>query len=327
MLSNVTDGVAALPTFVALDVRAVLANERRGASIQIDDGYFRGQQLAIDVVETPSSLTDRQTIVSQSYRGYNQIQIDIDSLSHETLWSASVQYRNLLQQLPEVQYLKRWFPGTCFVVPEWLRTPGAVEYGARVYFFRDRDSPEPTDILDQNIDAVVTEDNAEFERYQGDLLGYPECCFDYFSDHGRYGKLGPELAAVEPIVDAIDDSELTRGGERPKTSVDDIVGELADRQHFYAFFTREFYPEPDCDQARNCGVSIYETLCDIYPESVVEDHFRLNTGWSYLVAQLTAPDTESQRRPSPGILGREHLLFYLPLAETVRLYSGDETST
>ena len=322
MFSNDSAGVAALPTFAALDVRAVLENERRGASIQMDEEYFRGQQLAIDAVEMASSLTERETIVSKSLAGYNQIQIGLDSLSQENLNSASVQYRNLLQQLPEVQYLKRRFPGRCFVVPEWLRTPNAVRYGARMYFFRDRDSPEPTDILARNIDAVLSGDNGEFERYQGELLGYPECCREYFSDYDRYEQPGPELAAVEPIVDAIDESEISREG--PQTSIDDIVDDVDDCPPLYAFFTREFYPDPDCDHARNRGTSIYETLRDSYPDPVIEDHFRLNAGWSYLMAQTTAPDTESQSRPPPGVLGREHHLFYLPLATTVRLYSGDE---
>lgn len=218
------------------------------------------------------------------------------------------------------------------MVPRQLfRRPGVVANAQRgqirrtPVFFRDRDSPEPAEILDRNIDAVVAENNAEFERYQGELLGYPECCLDYYSDHDRYEQRGPELAAVDPIADSIDDSELSNRGETSQTSIDDIVEETADRPHLYAFFTREFYPEPDCDRARNHGVSIYETLRDIYPEPLVEDHFRLNTGWSYLMAQTTAPDTESQSRPSPGVLGREHLQFYLPLAETMRLYSGDET--
>lgn len=319
-----TDGVAGLPTFAALDVRAVVEKERRGASIQVDAEYFRGQESAIDAVEVASSLTERRNIASQSRQLYNKIQIDFDSLTRKNLKSASTQFRNLLQQLPEVHYLKRQFPGTCFVVPEWLRTPGEVKYGARIYFFREGDAPAPTDILDRNIDAVVTGNRDEFEQYQGALHGYPECCIDYFSAYERQEETGPELEAVEPIADCIDENEVSKQGGIPSSSIADIVDGIFDSPHVYAFFAREFFPEPNCDQARNRGVSIYDTLCDAYQEPIVKDYFRINAGWSYLMAKATAAERKSSRRPAPGSLGREHLLFYLPLSATLQLYQSDE---
>ncbi|WP_280536813.1 hypothetical protein [Halopenitus sp. POP-27] len=314
--------VLALPAFAALDVRAVMEEERRGASIQVDNEYFRGQELAVDAVETVSSLTERQRIASQSRQVYDQIQIDFDSLTRENLKSASTRYRDLLQQLPEVRYFKQQFSGTCFVIPEWLRTPQRVNYGARIYFFREDDAPAPTDVLDRNIDAVVTGDRGEFEQYQGALHGYPECCIEHFSECERTEEMGPELEAVEPVADHIDTSEISKNGEIPSTSIDTITDGIFESPHVYAFFAREFYPEPDCDQARHRGISIYDTLRDVYPEPVVKDYFRINAGWSYLMAEATTPDTKGSSRPSPGSLGREHLLFHLPLAVTTRLYQN-----
>lgn len=319
MSSSVTEDIAALPTFAALDVRAVIEKERRGASILVDEEYFRGQELATNAVETTLSLTERQNIASQSRQFYNQIQIDFDSLTHKNLKSASTQYRELLQQLPEVKYLKQHFPGTCFVIPEWLQTPKELKYGARIYLFREDDAPAPIDILNRNIDAVVTGDRAEFERYQGALHGYPECCIDYFSEYERSEETGPELEAIEPIVEYINENTIF-DPDTHSTSIDTFIDGIFESPHVYSFFAREFFPEPDCDQARHRGVSIYSSLCDAYTEPLVKDYFRINAGWSYLMAGSTAPDKMNSRRPSAGTLGREHLLFYLPLAVTVQLY-------
>lgn len=312
MSSTDADGVPALPTFAALDVRTVIEQERRGASIQVDESYFQGQELAIDAVGTASVLTDRRNVVSQSRRFYDQIQVDFDSLTRKNLVAASDRFRRLLRRLPEVEYLKRNFPGTCFIVPEWLRTGGKVKYGARIYFFREDAAPAPTDILQRNIDAVVADDRADFEQYQGHLHGYPECCIEYFSTRERQTGTGPELEAVEQIEKYID-SDLTAERQSRSASIEDTVDGIFETPHVYAFFAREFYPEPGCEQARRRGVSIYETLSDAYPEPLVKDYFRLNAGWSYLMAKATAPEQTNSKLPVPGELGREHLRFYLPL--------------
>ncbi|SDY45413.1 hypothetical protein [Halopenitus persicus] len=313
------DGVATLPSFAALDVQAVLANERRGASIQLDEVYFRGQQLAMDAVETTPTLTERRNIAVRSRRFHDQIQLDFDSLTHETLRSASTKYRELLQRLPEVQYLKRQFPGTCFVLPEWLRTPERVNYGARIYFFREEDAPAPDDVLDRNIDAVVADDRAAFERYQGALHGYPECCIEFFSEHERRAKTSPELKAIEPIEEYLDEETLPTD-ETPPPSIDSIIDGIFETPHVYAFFAREFFPEPSCEQARRRGAAIHDTLSDAHPEPIVKDYFRINAGWSYLMAQATTPEAKSATRPPAGAIGREHLLFFLPLSVMTRQY-------
>ncbi len=308
-------GVTALPTFAALDTRAVLEGERRGASIQVSESYFRGQETAIDALETDGTLAKRQDIVSQSRRFYDQIQVEPESVTREALKDASAAYRRLLQQIPEVQYLKREFPETCFVIPEWARSPGRVNYGARIYFFREDAAPAPADVLRRNIDAVVRDELAAFERYQGTLHGYPECCIEYYSDYGRDEETGPELEAVETIAESIEDEAISEGVDR-STSIEDVTPGLFEIPQAYAFFAREFFPEPECERARRRGISIYDTLCEAHVDDLVRDHFRINAGWSYLMARATAPDTQGETRLSPGVLGWEHLLFYLPLAVT-----------
>lgn len=315
MPSSDTDGVAALPTFAALDARAVLDGERRGASIQVDERYFRGQELAIETINATSSLTKRQGMAAQSRTLLEQTQVDLDSLTRESLQSESASFRESLQQLPEVEYLQQRFPGSCFIVPEWQQTGGDVTYGARIYLFRESDAPVPSDVLDRNIDAVLADDQAAFAAYQGALHGYPECCIEYYTEHDRQANTGPEVDAMEAIETYVDD-ELGSGNMDRSTSIEELLGGLFKTPQAYAFFAREFFPTPGCEQARRRGISIYETLCESYPEKLVKDYFRINAGWSYLMAKATTPDGRRSNRPSPGSLGLEHLLFYLPLSVT-----------
>ena len=307
--------VGALPTFAALDSYLILEQRRNGSSIQLDESYFRGQTQAIDAVETTAALDKRRTIVSQSRQLYNRIQIDFDSLTRETLESASASFRRLLQQLPEVRYLKQQFPATCFAIPEWIRSEGTVDYGARIYFFGEESAPTPDEILHRNIEAVVSDTRADFERYQGRLHGYPDCCVDWFSTYDRQQTTAPEVAAVDPIADCIDDDAL-QAGPPVSASVDELTDGLFETPAVYGFFTREFFPEPNCDRARRDGLSMYDALCEEFPDALVEDFFRLNAAWSYLMAQATIGAGRSER-PAPGSLGREQLLFYLPLSSTV----------
>jgi hypothetical protein len=310
------DGVAALPTVAALDTRAVLEGERRGASIQVDESYFRGQEMAIDAINATSSLATRQELAANSRQLLEQSQVDLDSFTRETLTSESASFREALQRLPEVQYLDQRFPGSCFVVPEWQRTPGGVTYGARIYFFREDDAPGPSEVLDRNIDAVLTDDQAAFAQYQGVLHGYPDCCIEYYAEHDRQTDTGPEIEAMKAIAPYVDD-RLDSGNADRSASIDELLGGLFETPQAYAFFAREFFPTPGCERARRQGISIYDTLSAAYPEELVEDYFRINAGWSYLMAKATTPDGRSSTRPPPGSLGREHLLFYLPLSVAV----------
>ncbi len=309
MPSSVRNRVNGLPTFAALDSYAVLEKERRGASIQVDESYFRSQLKAIDAIDSVE-LTKRREIITQSYDLYDNIQIDIDSFNKENIQIASSRFRQILQQMPEAQYLKHSFPKTCFVVPEWLRAQGRVKYGARVYFFREDSAPDPDEIIQRNIEAIVDDKQGDFAQYQGRLHGYPDCCIDYFSSYNRQRDAAPEVEAVEPLSDAINDNVL-QDASNSSASIEEFFEGIFQLPDIYAFFAREFYPEPDCTQARKHGISIYDVLCDGCPETLIKDFFRINAGWSYQMAHSISSPIEASK-PSPGSFGREHLLFHLP---------------
>lgn len=325
MSSSVGDSVGGLPTFAALDSYAVLEQERRGASIQVDESYFRGQMKVIDAIDGVD-LTKRRKIATQSYNLSDNINIDIDSFTEENLQTASTRVRQVLQQMPEVQYLKHNFPETCFIVPEWLRTHGSVKYGARIYFFREDSAPDPDEIIQRNVEAIMDHKRNDFEQYQGRLHGYPDCCIDYFSSYNRQRDAVPELDAVESLTDSINEDAI-RGSSNSSTSIEEFFDDIFEIPDVYAFFAREFYPEPECDQARQQGISIYDALYDRYSEALVNDFFRINVGWSYQMAHDMSSPIEEASKPSPGSFGREHLLFYLPLSSVTAIpkYSdGDE---
>ncbi len=304
--------VAGLPTLAALDAYTVLAGERRGASVQVDDTYFRGQKAVIDAVDTTPQLSQRQDIVGQSQNVYEEIHVEFDELTEDTLWTASEKLVDVLQQLPEFQYLDEQFPGTCFILPEWLRTDRGVDYGARIYFFRAESAPEPVEVVRQNIEGVVADESGEFESYLGRLHGYPGCCTEYFATYDRTTERAPELEAIDPVADHVD---APVRADVLDTSTETVVTDLFDTEAAYSFFAREFFPEPDCERAQTRGEAIYDRLRETFAETLVEDYFRFNVGWSYLMAQsVAAPDGSG--RPAPGSLGREHLLFYLPLSVT-----------
>jgi len=315
--------VAGLPALVALDAYTVLAGERRGASVQLDDTYFDGQTRVMDAVDTTPRLSKRQDILTQTQDVYEQIQVDFDELTEDTLWTASEKLVDVLQQLPEFQYLNEQFPGKCFILPEWLRTDQGVSYGSRIYFFRRESAPEPIEVVRQNIESVVADEDGEFESYLGRLHGYPECCIESFATDDRTDGRAPELDAIEPVADHVN---APVEGDILDTSTETVVADLFDTETAYSFFAREFFPEPGCVQAQTQGKAIYDRLCETFSETLVEDYFRLNVGWSYLMAQSVAA-SGNPGRPAPGSLGREHLLFYLPLSVThafPRYESGEQ---
>ncbi|MEF8814563.1 MAG: hypothetical protein V5A55_12200 [Halovenus sp.] len=314
---RVSHDVSALPTFTALDGHAVLDGTRRGASIQLDGTYFAGQLRALETFEgaldaVSNADRERRAVTLRTSRDrYDRIDVDVDSLTEPDLRTASDRFRRQLQRLQEVEYLERGFPGRCFVVPEWLRLEDRLQYGARVYFFRNGDSPAPEDIVRKNIEAVVDGASETFERYQGRLHGYPDCCIDFYYDRAP-DTPPPEWRSVEPFADRIEDAAL---GDGVSTSIDDVLPRVSDWEDGYAFFAREFFPEPECDTALSDGRTIHERLSASVPDRLVDDYFRLTFGYDYLVARSVR--TGGSHRPTPGALGREHLLFYLPLRDVL----------
>jgi hypothetical protein len=300
--------VRGLPGLVALDAFAVLDGRRRGSSVQLDETYFDGQLAATRTYGADDAFESRRRIVRESKRVYDETRIEIDSITETNLMDASEQFRGILRQLPEIELLRQGFPGTCFVVPEWLRRPTGVEFGARVYFFRDGDAPDPDEVIRENVAAVVSDDRPAFERYQGRLHGYPACCIEYF--HERDDDPPPEWRAMEPLLDCIDEDAL-RGDAEP-ASVEAVLGDPFAHEHVHAFFAREFFPEPGCETARDRGRDVRDGLAAAFPPTLVRDYFRINVGWNYLVARAVREGGGG--RPEPGALGPEHRLFYLPLA-------------
>lgn len=267
--------------------------------------------------ESIANRDQRLTDLQESRSVYHSIDVGIDSVSESALWDASRDFRKQLQQVPEVDFLKTQFPGRCFVVPEWLKTGNRLHYGARVYLFRSDESPAPEDVIQANIDAIVDDAFEVFERYQGQLHGYPDCCIDFYQDRSPETP-SPEWRSVEPFTNRIHEDALGAG---TAASIDDVLTPFSAWEDRYAFFAREFFPEPECETAQAKGRTIYEELSSIVADRLVEDYFRLTFGFNYLVARSV--HAGSTQRPQPGRLGREHLLFYAPLqaASTVSRYA------
>jgi hypothetical protein len=308
-----SDGIRRLPAFAALSGQAVLDGHRKGASIQLDETYFAGQSRALRTADEFSPSERRLAGLRDSKETYERIDVRIESLTEQHLWEASRRFRRQLGTIPEVDYLDRQFPGRCFVVPEWLRTDNRLHYGARVYLFREDDAPTPEAVMRENVEAVVADSFEAFERYQGRLHGYPDCCIDFYQNRSPDSP-SPEWQSIAAFADRIHEAALEAG---PSGSIDDVVPEFLDAEAEYAFFAREFFPEPECETARTKGRAVYDALAAVVDERLVEDYFRLTFGFNYLVAQ--AVHTGGNRRPNPGDLGREDLLFYAPLGELTTL--------
>lgn len=315
--------ITTLPTFTALDSSTVLAGHRRGTSIQLDETYFSGQLRATDafdeIPEASANTSRKQRLhdLRESRDIYRGIEVNVDPVTEESLWNASTQFRRELQSITEIGYLKRQFPGQCFVVPEWLRTEDRLHYGARVYFFQDDDSTTPEDVMRKNINAILRDSFQEFERYQGRLHGYRDCCIDFYHERSSNAP-SPEWRSIEPFADRINDEAL--GGDI-SVSIDDVLPQFSGWDDRCVFFAREFFPEPGCETALTQGEAIFASLSSEYLTPLVEDYFRLNFGYNFLVAR--AVHTGGTHRPDPGELGEEHLMFYLPLREllTISRYS------
>jgi len=304
VMPSISD-VENLPGFSAIDALAVLNGDRNGSSIQITESYFEAQRRSIDELAPVDGLEDRLGIIQRSRSVWNNISVDFDSLTEDALGEASTKLNEILQQLPEAQYLQQHFPGTSFIVPEWLRTEVEIKFGARVYFFGS-DGPEPEEIVRKNIKSVMADDD-EFTQYQGRLHGYPECCTEYFANWGSTSD-PPEVNSVTPIEKHVNDEVVDEIDI--SVSLGEVMSDFFGEPHSYAFFAHEFYPEPECDVARRKGVAIYDSLTELLPENIVRDYFRVNFCWSYLMARDVESHTGSS---SSKRLGREQFLMHLPL--------------
>jgi hypothetical protein len=301
-MARLTD-VNALPSILAMDALTVLEGDRRGASLQLTDRYFRLQAAALQGMDGSEFFENRLDIVRESRDVWDEIYVDFPSLTTEHLRTASERLRNVLERLPEVQYLRRNYPATSYVVPEWMRLDGEVKYGARVYFFGD-DPPEREEIVARNVEATVDDARGDFDAYQGRLHGYPDCCIEFFREGDRFdGEESLEARSLGAFDDAIDEERL-REGSVATAPIGELLDGFFESPQAYAFFAHEFYPEPGCETARKRGEAIHDTLTEHLPEPLVRDYFRVNFGWSLLNAGVVT---------GPDAFGREHLLSQLPL--------------
>lgn len=307
--------VERLPTFVALEAQSVLNGQRRGASIPLDATYFDGIRLAsqsLTDVQVDVDPRNRIQHVQQSELLLQTASIGLDSFEREELLGASEQLRETAERLPEVEFLREAYPGDCVVVPEWVRTGRAADWGLRIYFFREGDAPTPDEIVTENVDAVVEGTRPAFERYQGDLHGYPECCVAAFHDRAQ-DRPSPEWRSVEPLASEVREDALAGDS----VSIDGVLPDVFESEgvpSLVPFFAREFFPEQDCETARETGAAVYDALCEEFDETLVRDHFALNYALCYWVAKTLREQAANRgRRPAAGELGIEHFSFYAPL--------------
>jgi hypothetical protein len=126
------------------------------------------------------------------------------------------------------------------------------------------------------------------------------------------------VTSTDVLRDYIDGDALSPEREDP-TSIHDIVDGLFESPDAYAFFTREFFPEPGCPTARRLGTTIFDLLTEAYSTPLVKDFFRINAAWSYQIAQRLTAEGAADTRPDPGSVGAEQRDFYLPLAAVSQL--------
>ena len=311
--------LGSIPAFFALEVRAVRSGLKRAGSVQLDRTYFDGQQVALRALDSTAAGA-RIDSLGRSRRQFEAVTLSVESPTRRALQSASERLRKQFQALPEIDFLQDHVPGRCFVVPEWSRTGSRLRYGARVYVFRDEDAADPAEIVRENVAAVVDDGTARFDSFRGRLHGYPPCCVDAYSDRTDASR-SPERRLLQWFGGLVSD-DIRSDRRDPATSVRALVPSLFGSDDAYSFFTREFFPEPGCVAARRSGRAVYDELTDGAAEPLVRDHFRLNAGFTYLMARAAV--TRASSRPPPGFLGREHRCFYLPLSALETLYRTDQ---
>ncbi|MFB6106288.1 MAG: hypothetical protein ABEJ70_04870 [Halobacteriaceae archaeon] len=303
------------PTLVALETLPVLRGARPGASVQFTDRYLSNRVRVLEAGPEPSP--ERLAALRETVAGFD-VPLHVDRLDRPSLREGADRLRAAYRELPAVDLLREEFPGRCLALPEFLRAGGQIQYGLRLYFFRSGAGPDAGEVLDRNVDAVLADDQRAFERYQGELFGYPDCCVTAFEERAP-GQPSPERRSVDPLADALDADRL---GDAD-ASVDEVVPDLFENPYAPAFYARKFYPEPRCDAARDRGEAVLEALTDAYGARLARDYVRLNYALAYWAAR--AIEREGGDLPSVGALGAEQAHLYRPLAETLALprYADD----
>lgn len=298
--------VEVLPAFVALEIAPVLMGLKRGASIQMSDLYFENQRSVLRSLDD-ASFENRIASLEESHETVRNASVHLNSLSVGTLEHAATNLHETYRAMPETERLRSEYPGDCLTVPEFVRTGGnGIDFGLRAYFFRDGEAPDPDEIIHRNAVGVVEDTEREFERYQGGLHGYPDCCIDEFMRRSADSS-PPEVRSVEALDSPVRTDRIGQSG----VSIADILPDFFADSRAYSYFSRKFFPAPDCGSAEERGREIYDGLTAAFPERMVRDVFRLNYGLCYTLAHSLTP--EGGELPRVGSLGTEHVYFALPL--------------
>ena len=303
--------VDTLPTFIALETLPVLTGDKRGASVPLPTRYFENRIGVLTSLDD-EGFADRIAALRESL-DLLQADVSIDAFEASALRTAAEQLRETFFEMPEVAFLRAGFPSDCVAVPELIYAEGRLQFGLRVHFFRVGEAPTPAEIIRRNVDAVFEDEQREFERYQGRLHGYPECCISHFTNRAP-NTMGPEIQSVEPLRSVIRADLIGTGSG---VSIDEILPDFFADEYASAFFSRQFFPEPQCEAARDRGTEIHDALETALDETLVHDYFRLNYALGYVVAYNTL--REGEELPVVGALGIEHVYSYLPLKATLTL--------
>lgn len=303
--------VAALPTLTALEAVPVLEGARRGASVQVSSRYLDNRIAVLTAVDE-EAFAERVEGLRRSRRIFEDATASVDSVTVDALIEAGEELRETYLEMPEAERLRSAFPGESVVVPELLGTAEGIRFGMRAYFFPDGDGPDPMDVVRRNVEAVVNDERSAFERHKGRLHGYPECCVDHFVERAT-GDDSPEVRSVRPLASTVRGGRI--GSDRT-SSIEEVVPDLLDESYAHAFFSRTFFPHPGCEEARERGERIYETLADEFEETLAHDYVRLNYALAYVVARNTMSHGRREL-PPVGALGREQSYLFLPLGVTL----------
>lgn len=235
--------------------------------------------------------------------------ISIAAVEVPELRDAADELRETYSEIPEVEFLQENYPGDCIVAPEFLRVDNRIDFGMRLFFFRENDAPAPTEIMQKNVRSVVNDEKNTFDRYIGSLHGYPECCVTPFVERST-DQRSPETRSVAPLESHIRANLIESSAD---VSIKQIAPTFFENEHAYSFFARKFYPEPHCQTAQSRGKAIFDGLIDDLNKSLVQDYFRLNGILDYTISHKNSDD----ETPAVGSLGSEHIYFYLPLIATL----------
>jgi hypothetical protein len=163
--------------------------------VQFEATYFAGQLTALRALDTAVDTGPRERTIRRSARTHEQMAFDFDALSETTLRDASGRYCRVLEGLPEVRHLRNHVTERVLAVPEWSRSGSQLSYGARVYVVRSADATDADEIVGRNIEAVVEDDAERFDRYRGELHGYPDWCIESYLGRGD-GSVSPEWRTI-----------------------------------------------------------------------------------------------------------------------------------